>query len=112
MNICTAFCLLPSAIQRRGRHIRVNGPFGPVDVVPLRMELTRYRGSRLRNGSVAIYVRHILSELRRILGPTRSWTLRNGTTQIDHPDTFYEESFDPDCRSRDILRSLNFPADG
>lgn len=105
MNTCTLFCLLPSAIRKRGRILEIEGPFGRVEVEALRESLTVYRGSSLKNGSVRIYLRHILAELRRILARPAHWRPESGRSRITDPDAFFAETFRPWTRERDRLES-------
>ena len=103
MNICTLFCLLPSAIREKGRILEVDGPFGRVEVEGLRECLTIYRGSSLRNDSVRLYLRHTLAELRRILARPANWRRESGRSRITDPDAFFAETFRPWTRERDLL---------
>jgi len=105
MNICTSFCLLPNAVRRVGNNLWVDGPLGPVEIASLRKSMTYYRGHRLRNGSVRIYVRHILHEIRRILSRDSGWKRKqSGKIGITDMDLFYESAFRPYERERDLIR--------
>lgn len=105
MNICTSFCLLPSAVRRRGKNLWVDGPFGPVEIASLRSSLSYYRGNKLKNGSILCYVKHIIGEIRRILSEKSAWTCtKSGGARITDHREFFELSFRRHERERDLIR--------
>jgi len=104
MNICTSFCLLPVAVSRRGKNLWVDGPFGPVEICSVRRSIGHYRGRTLTNGSVRIYLRHILAEIRRILSTDSGWRRKGDHSEITNPTLFYESIFRPNERERDRIR--------
>lgn len=104
MNICTSFCILPFTVRRKGKSLWVDGPYGPVEISSLHTSISHYRGKQLKNGSVKIYLRHILSEIRRILSNDAGWKRQQNHSEVTDHSEFYESIFTPHTRDHDRIR--------
>jgi len=75
-----------------------------VEIHSLKRSVSHYKGSSLRNGSIGTYLRHILSEIRRILKIDSGWTREGERSRITDSSIFYESIFRPGERERDQIR--------
>lgn len=103
MNNCTSFCLLPTALRRKGSSLWVEGPYGAVIIRSLSDPAITYHGTKLKNGSVCTYLRHIVCELGRMRALSLSWRWQDGSVRITDTDAFYRQTFQPWTRERDML---------